>query len=172
MTAVHSGYVGYQDDGSMYIEGMDDEGTHIVELGSNLFFVVDGEIMKNGLHELDGEYYYATASTGALVVNATVWVSLPNDLLPDGKGYYAFDAEGKLIKSGFAVCSDGSAYYYDDLVRAKGLTQIGEDYYFFNVSSGRMYQNTTLWVGGNNPYGLPSGYYEFGADGKMCYTAE
>ena len=64
------------------------------------------------------------------------------------------------------VIGGGSTYYYKDLVRVKGFTKIGEDYYFFNAGSGKMFVNTSLWVGAND-YGIPQGYYKFGADGKM-----
>ena len=49
---------------------------------------------------------------------------------------------------------------------ALGFTKIGEDYYFFNAGSGKMYVGTTLWVGSND-YGVKSGMYRFDADGKM-----
>ncbi|MBR5515054.1 MAG: hypothetical protein IKU52_02485, partial [Clostridia bacterium] len=80
-------------------------------------------------------------------------------------GYYAVDAEAKLVKTGFGY-GNGYYYYYNNLVKAKGFTKVGEDYYFFNASSGAMYTNIKMWVGGNNAYGVPSGYYYFGADGK------
>ena len=63
--------------------------------------------------------------------------------------------------------SNGYRYYYNDLVRAKGLAKIGDDYYFFNTGSGAMSVDAKIWVGGNNAYGLKSGYYNFGSDGKM-----
>ena len=54
-----------------------------------------------------------------------------------GNGWYGFGANGKLIKTGF-VTGSGKTYYYADGVRAKGLTKIGEDCYFFTAGSGGM----------------------------------
>ncbi len=83
-----------------------------------------------------------------------------------GSGYFAFDANGKMVQTGF-VTGGGDTYYYDNLVRMKGFTKIGEDYYFFNAGSGKMSCNVTLWVSGSNPYGIKGASYYFGADGKM-----
>jgi len=160
---VSTGYHTFQEDGSMYVPVV--MGTFVVEEGGKLYFVIDGVRQTNGLNELDGEYYYANAN-GILAASTSLWLTDFNDLIAPGNGYFAFDAEGKMIKTGF-ITGGGGTYYYDNLVRAKGLTKIGEDYYFFNAGSGKMYCNATLWVGGNNGYGLSSGYYQFGEDGKM-----
>ena len=136
----------------------------IVEKNGNLYFTIDGVNQTNGLNELDGEYYYAN-SNGVLAVNKVVYISNFNGLMAPGAGYFSFDAEGKLVKTGLVVSGDGT-YYYNDLVRAKGFTKVGEDYYFFNAGSGKMMRNVTLWVG-DNDYGIAGGYYTFQADGKM-----
>ena len=75
------------------------------------------------------------------------------------------DTEGKLIKTGF-VTGGGDTYYYENNVLALGFTKIGTDYYFFNAGSGKMYKDTTLWVGSNS-YGVTGGMYHFDTDGKM-----
>ena len=41
---------------------------------------------------------------------------------------------------------------------ALGFTKIGEDYYFFNAGSGKLYKDTTLWVGSNS-YGVEPGMH-------------
>ena len=81
---------------------------------------------------------------------------------------YSFDADGKMLITGF-VEAEGETYYYLDGNMVKGFTKIGEDYYFFNAGSGKMYKNATLWVGSNS-YGVPGGFYNFGVDGKMETT--
>jgi glucan-binding YG repeat protein len=148
----------------MYVP--DPNGQKKVELiGGKLYFTIDGMRQTNGLNELDGEYYYANAN-GTLVTDSTIWISSFNDLMAPGNGYFAFDAEGKMVQTGF-VTGGGDTYYYDNLVRAKGFTKVGDDYYFFNAGSGKMSINAALWVSGNNPYGIASGTYQFGSDGKM-----
>ena len=149
----------------MYIP--DANGTRkVVEENGNLYFTIDGVKQKNGLNELDGEYYYAQ-SNGVLVRNATIWVSQKNGLIPAKGDWHAFDADGKLVQTGFVNGGDGYTYYYKDNVLALGFTKVGEDYYFFNAGSGKMYTSTTLWVG-DNAYGIPGGYYDFQADGTMA----
>ena len=160
---IAAGYYKFLEDGRMYIPDPNGEKL-VVEIDGNLYFTIDGVNQTNGLNELDGEYYYAKPS-GVLARSETLWVSQTNDLI-DRTGYYAFGSDGKLIKTGF-VSGGGATFYYVDMVPAKGFTKIGEDYYFFNVASGRMYANTTLWVGGSNPYGIKPGYYKFLEDGRM-----
>ena len=159
-----SGYYDFMADGRMYVPNPDGE-RRIVEENGKLYFTIDGMKQKNGLNELDGEYYYASAS-GVLARNETVWVSQRNGLIRESNGYFGFDNEGKMIKTGFVTSGD-STFYYENIVRAKGLKKIGENYYFFNAGSGKMYVNKALWISSNNPYGLPSGYYDFMADGRM-----
>ncbi len=160
------GYYTFLADGSMYVPDPNGE-KKIETIDGKLCLTIDGVKQTNGLNELDGEYYYANAN-GALAVDTVVYISKFNDLIAPGNGYFAFDSEGKLVKTGFVTGTNGYTYYYNDLVRAKGLTKIGEDYYFFNAGSGAMQCGVTLWVSGSNPYGLTAGYYAFGADGKMA----
>ena len=162
---IKSGYYYFQADGTMYVP--DPNGPRaIVEKDGKLYFTIDGVNQTNGLNELEGEYYYANPN-GTLAVNTVVYMSKFNDLIAPGSGYFYFDAEGKLVKTGFVKVDNGYSYYYKDLVRAKGFTKLGEDYYFFNNGSGAMQCDKTLWVGGDNAYGIKSGYYYFGSDGKM-----
>jgi len=161
---IKSGFYYFQADGTMYVP--DPNGPKaIVEENGKLYFTVDGVKQTNGLNELDGEYYYAHAN-GTLTTNATIWISNFNDLIAPGSGYFAFSADGKLIKTGF-VTGGGATYYYEDLVRVKGFYKIGEHYYSFNTGSAKMFQDATTWVPGSNPYGIKSGNYYFGIDGKM-----
>ena len=149
--------------GRMYIPNPNGEKL-VVEIDGKLYFTIDGVNQTNGLNELDGEYYYAKPS-GVLARSETLWVSQTNNLVAT-TGYYAFDENGRMVKTGF-VTGGGATFYYRDAVLVKGFTKIGEDYYFFNAASGRMFANTRLWITANNPYGIAAGYYNFGADGKM-----
>ena len=160
-----AGYYYFQADGSMYVPDPNGE-KKVEEIGGKLCFTIDGMKQTNGLNELDGEYYFANTN-GTLAVDTVVYMSKFNDLIAPGNGFFYFDAQGKLVKTGFVHATNGYTYYYEDLVRAKGLTKIEDSYYFFNAGSGAMQCGVTLWVAGGNPYGLPVGYYAFGADGKM-----
>ena len=128
------------------------------------FYYIDGVKVGEGLIMVDGSYYYARTSTAEIVRNRSYWVTKTNGL-PVKEGTYKFDADGRMIINGF-VEYNGFTYYYDNGTLAKGFTKIGNDYYFFNAASGKMYKDIELWVGGNE-YGIEAGLHYFGSDGKM-----
>ena len=139
----------------------------IVEVDGKLYFTIDGARMKNGLYELDGEYYYVNYD-GTLAVKCSAYVSVSESIESlDKDGWYGFDADGKLIMTGFVTGGDDYTYYYNNGKRAKGFTKIGDDFYLFNGNSGKMYKNANMWVAGNNDYGFVGGMYYFDANGKM-----
>ena len=148
--------------GKMIVPDLENGVRKIVEVNGNLYFTIDGARMYNGLYELDGEYYFARYD-GTLVTNGSAYVETTE---LSGNGWYHFGTDGKFVKTGF-VTGGGKTFYYADGIRAKGLTKIGEDYYFFNAGSGKMYKDATMWVAGNNDYGFVGGMYYFGTDGKM-----
>ena len=152
-------------EGKMFVPDTVNGKRAIVAENGKLYFTIDGVKMVNGLYELDGAYYFARYD-GTLVTNGSAYVETTE---LSGNGWYGFGADGKLIKTGF-VTGDGKTYYYADGVRAKGLTKIGEDYYFFNAGSGMMYKDANMWVPANS-YGVEPGMHYFGAEGKMAQTA-
>ena len=101
-----------------------------------------------------------------LAVGTNVYLSDFNGLIAPGAGYFGFDAEGKLIKTGFVKASNGYTYYYDNLVRVKGLYKIDGEYYLFNAGNGSMSVNAKMWVDSNS-YGVKPGFYNFDSEGKM-----
>ena len=152
-------------EGKMFVPNVETGVKKIVAENGKLYFTIDGVKMANGLYELDGAYYFAWYD-GTLVTNGSAYVETTE---LSGNGWYGFGADGKLIMTGF-VTGNGKTYYYADGVRAKGLTKIGEDYYFFNAGSGMMYKDANMWVPANS-YGVEPGMHYFGADGKMAQTA-
>ena len=152
-------------DGKMFIPDTVNGKKAVINENGKLYFTIDGVKMTNGLNTLDGEYYYANTN-GQLAVNQTIWVSQKNDLISEMGNWYAFDKDGKLIKTGFVNGSDGYTYYYNDTVLALGFTKIGDDYYIFNTYSGKMYKDAKMWVG-NNDYGIVGGSYYFDSEGRM-----
>ncbi len=158
---IEGGMHHFNADGKMFVPNLETGVKEIVNENGELYFTIDGVKMTGGLYELDGEYYYAQ-NNGALAVNKSAYVDTK---LLSGNGWYGFGADAKLIKTGF-VEGDGKTFYYADGVRAKGLTKIGEDYYFFNAGSGMMYKDATMWVPAND-YGVEPGMHYFDATGKM-----
>ena len=148
-------------EGKMFVPNVETGVKKIVAENGKLYFTIDGVKMVNGLYELDGAYYFARYD-GTLVTNGSAYVETTE---LSGNGWYGFGADGKLIMTGF-VTGNGKTYYYADGVRAKGLTKIGEDYYFFNAGSGMMYKDATMWVPANS-YGVEPGMHYFDAEGRM-----
>ena len=148
-------------EGKMFVPNVETGVKKIVAENGKLYFTIDGVKMVNGLYELDGAYYFARYD-GTLVTNGSAYVETTE---LSGNGWYGFGADGKLIMTGF-VTGNGKTYYYADGVRAKGLTKIGEDYYFFNAGSGMMYKDANMWVPVND-YGVEPGMHYFDAEGRM-----
>lgn len=129
---------------------------------------------KKGVFKIGSDFYYA-GSDYKVVKNATVLVSASskNGLLSDcGDSYYAFDANGKLVPTGF-VTGGGNTYYYDNTVRAKGLKKIDSSYYYFN-NDGTMVKGEYVTISGGIPGVDPAAdnRYFFGAvDGKLVYES-
>ncbi|MDY5334295.1 MAG: InlB B-repeat-containing protein [Vescimonas sp.] len=154
-------------EGKMVVPNLETGVRKIVTEDGNLYFTIDGARMKNGLYELDGEYYYVNYD-GTLAVKCSAYVSVSESIESlDKDGWYGFDAGGKLIMTGFVEGGDDYTYYYNNGKRAKGFTKIGDDFYLFNGNSGKMYKNANMWVAGNNDYGIAGGMYYFDANGKM-----
>ena len=132
------------------------------------YYYVDGVKVGEGLICVDGAFYYARTSTGEIVRNCDYWISKTNGYKIEARTYH-FDPDGKMVIDGF-VDINGGTYYFVKGECAKGLTKIGEDYYFFNAGSGMMYKDANMWVPAND-YGVEPGMHYFGADGKMAQTA-
>ena len=162
---INGGMYYFGADGKMVIPDTVNGEKKIVAEGGKLYFTIDGARMYSGLYELDGAYYYASAN-GQLVVNDVAYIDARLLKDEDGEGWYGFGEDGKLIKDGF-VDGGGNTYFYKDGKRAKGFTKIGEDYYFFNKGSGKLYKDATLWVGVND-LNIQVGMHYFGTDGKMA----
>ena len=128
------------------------------------YYYVDGVKVGEGLICVGGAFYYARTSTGEIVRNCDYWIAKTNGYPIEARTYH-FDADGKMVIDGF-VDINGGTYYFVKGECAKGLTKIGEDYYFFNAGSGMMYKDATMWVPANS-YGVEPGMHYFDAEGRM-----
>ena len=128
------------------------------------YYYVDGVKVGEGLICVDGAFYYARTSTGEIVRNCDYWISKTNGYKIEARTYH-FDPDGKMVIDGF-VDINGGTYYFVKGECAKGLTKIGEDYYFFNAGSGMMYKDANMWVPVND-YGVEPGMHYFDAEGRM-----
>ena len=135
---------------------------------------VNGRIYKNGqqvhayrLVEVDGSYYYI-AEYHKYVTDKKVYLTQDvlagTDFMP---GYYEFGADGKMvIKNG----ADADGYFYLNGVKQKAyqLVEFEGGYYYIAeyhkyVTDKKVYLAQDILAGTD----FVSGYYEFGADGKM-----
>ena len=132
------------------------------------YYYVDGVKVGEGLICVDGTFYYARTSNGEIVRDRDYWIAKTNGYPIEARTYH-FDADGKMVIDGF-VDINGGTYYFVKGECAKGLTKIGEDYYFFNATSGMMYKDANMWVPAND-YGVEPGMHYFDAEGKMAQTA-
>ncbi|MFR8258296.1 MAG: hypothetical protein ACLVAC_05385, partial [Oscillospiraceae bacterium] len=98
------------------------------------YYYVDGVKVGEGLICVDGTFYYARTSNGEIVRDRDYWIAKTNGYPIEARTYH-FDADGKMVIDGF-VDINGGTYYFVKGECAKGLTKIGEDYYFFNAASG------------------------------------
>lgn len=137
----------------------------------NYYYCIDGIIIANGLIEIDGSYYYARTSTGALVTNQSYWITKTNGLLEEG--IYTFDETGRIVfpeegeKKDGIIEENGSLYYYvDGVLTGAGLIQIDGDYYYVKTSTGEVVHGRSYWITATNDL-LPSEEYAFADDGKM-----
>ncbi|MBE6573334.1 MAG: hypothetical protein E7652_02955 [Ruminococcaceae bacterium] len=125
----------------------------------------NGDITYGVVDTEGGKIFCATM--GKVIKNGSCYVSTSLDSMGGlATGYYECDSNGYIIKDGF-INANGDTYYHTDYEKAKGLTKIGDDFYFFNKANGKMYSNTDIWVGSGNDYGLTAGYYHIQEDGKL-----
>ena len=169
---------GIQNVGSQEISGnrkwyeFDENGVCLGEV--NGIHYVDGTYyyIENGLGAekylicVDGDYYYSVYG-GKLITNKTVTTAGTNCDLP--KGTYTFGPDGKMIGSsaeGEIVELDGVLYYYENGKGVeKGLICYNGDYYY-TAYKGKVAVNVVVKTVQTN-CDLPNDRYEFGADGKM-----
>ena len=63
--------------------------------GGKIYYYVDGVVCKDGLIQVDGNYYYARTSNGEIVAGRDYWITYTNGLLKEGS--YTFDETGKIV---------------------------------------------------------------------------
>lgn len=144
----------------------DSEGKMILKNGP-----IDGFFYKNGVKQLayqlvefEGNYYYISDGH-KLAMNTRLYLNKALEGTGLKAGYYEFDAEGKMI----LLNGPYNGYFYKDGVKllAYQLVEFEGNYYYISDGN-RLAMNTRLYLNKVlEGTGLPSGYYEFGADGKM-----
>ncbi|MBO5128719.1 MAG: phosphodiester glycosidase family protein, partial [Oscillospiraceae bacterium] len=149
--------------------------TGFMEIGENLYYLVDG-VSHLGLLEVDGDYYYFKSSDCTAVRNASYYVYTLNQYTDFPQEYYDFGADGKMlnppvdepdapVKNGIVREADGVMYYYVNGEKTyAGLIEI--DGYYYYVNSQFIVVTGQYTVFKNNDL-LPVGVYTFDEEGRM-----
>ena len=168
-----SGYYSFGADGKLILPftGVKADGT------GTLYYYIEGSVCSgvynSELVEIDGSVYLVKWS-GKVAANETrVVIAAKTNGLVDA-GVYNFGADGKLIPPVTEVKDNGNGilYYYRDgkIVSAEydsELVEINGAIYLVKWS-GKVAVNETLYIANSKANGLmKSGYYSFGADGKL-----
>ena len=159
------------------------EETRLISEAGATYYIVNGATQLTGLTKVGNDYYYFSTTNGKMATNVTRLVAgncidaSAEDRF-NGDGTYTFGADGKMVieeieepekKNGII----GGYYYVDDVIQKTGLTKVGNDYYYFSTTNGKMAANVTRLVAGNcidasaKDRFNGDGTYTFGADGKM-----
>lgn len=108
-----------------------------VKNGSATMYKTENGTYLKGLQQINGAYYYFDAS-GVMQVNG--WVTTY-----DGKQYYA-SSDGRVLFSQWI----GQVYYVkDNGEKAKGLTRIGSQLYYFSTTDGQLLKGKLKDASGN-----------------------
>lgn len=122
---------------------------------------------------IGGEEYYFAEKTGYALTGYHAITDNRND--PRAKvRWYHFDEDGKLLEriklTGVLDTGDG-LYYMEEGCRAfAGMVKVGDDYYCVADKTGIVltgYQYVGSYIMANSYNPMATGYYEFGADGKL-----
>jgi len=146
--------------------------TGILEMDGKLYFIETGKKTEMGLFVWNGDYYYAQYD-GSLIVNQRyyAWKLHESSELP--VGHYDFGPDGRMMgntteQASGIVEKDGVLYYYENgQPKEKGLF-LYEGNYYNSQYDGKLIVNQKYYVWKlDSTSELPTGHYEFGADGKM-----
>ena len=149
----------------------------ISEVDGDLYYHIDGVIIRHGLVKVGGSFYYCRSTSGKLVRDTRYWVTRTNGLTwadgtPIEAGYYFFDEDAKLYVKDGIVAENGSLYYYENSVLTPaGLIELDGAYYYVRTSNCEVIHGRSYWITVTNDL-LPIGLYEFGEDGRMLNPPE
>ncbi len=131
----------------------------------------EGYIARNaGLIKVGNDYYYIYYS-GAFAKNTTINISVDKTNGYFDAGWYAFDAEGKMIHPAFTGIKtvDEVDYYYlnGKVDKDAGLVKFEDNYYYVRWD-GRIDKSCTIDISVDKMNGyFDAGWYTFDDEGKM-----
>ena len=125
--------------------------------------------VTDGLHLIDGYYYYFDLWTGIARRNMTAYVDAEHSNgLPLPEGTYRFDADGKIIMTTGVFNENGTLYYYYNGKRTANAGLVEYEGNIYGVGSGAVcYVSTSAWIGADNGLAAGSGTYRFDENGHL-----
>lgn len=140
--------------------------------GKKLFYLKDNGEKAKGLTNVEGKLYYFSPKNGKKITGK----------IKDEKGNLYITNKKGVVYCGRFFKQKKIKYYANlDGTLARGLKKIGNDYYFFKLTSGKMITNKKKKVGNDTYYFTSTGvaaretwilvkgkYYYFQADGRMA----
>ncbi len=161
----------FADDGRL-IRKIDDT-TFIID-GGYTYYLINGVFQKTGLTKVGDKYYYFSTTNGKMAVNVTRYVAY--DCIHESAskfvaGTYTFTADGSMqVEEAKNGIIDGY-YYIDGVMQKTGLTKVGDKYYYFSTTNGKMAKDITRYVAYDciheSASSFAAGTYTFTADGSM-----
>ncbi|MBQ2880917.1 MAG: hypothetical protein IJE40_01485, partial [Clostridia bacterium] len=166
------GYYNFAADGKMIIESLKNG------VVGDYLYINDVKQTRYKLVEYDGNLYFINDGD-KVAKNTRLYLSetfVKGKILPDGRemlpGYYNFAADGKLIVESLKNGIVGDYLYINDVKQTRyKLVEYDGNYYFINDGD-KIAKNTRLYLSdrfvANTP--IPSGYYNFDANGKLIIS--
>lgn len=147
-----------------YISGTDGKLiSGIYEIDGVKCLFSNGQIAKEGLYQIDGEYYVCNWH-GEIRTNGTYYVSYSYCDLPANRNY-TFGTDGKMYNGVEDI--DGTLYLYINGTTATyGLYKIDGEYYY-SYWGGKLVTNCTCYVPADGVYADISMTYRFDEYGRL-----
>jgi len=137
------------------------------DVDGKTYYMVNGQIAKIGVFELDGELYYAPSDGGVIATGKTYVIAADtNGLVKAGFNY--FGADGTLCNNEFYT-EDGKTYFMENGQPAKkGVFEFDGSIYFASKSNG-VIQTGEVYVTADDANGLVDpGKCFFEEDGRLA----
>lgn len=169
-TGLPAGYYEFDAEGKMILPEEDPEEEIKNGIYGDFLYINGEKQLAYQLVEFEGSYYYVSdghkiAKNTRLYLNKAVEGKTFSDGTPMKKGYYEFDAEGKMLLKNGPI--DG--YFYKNGVKQQAYQLVEFEGNYYYISDGhKLAMNTRLYLNKVlEGTGLSAGYYEFDAEGKM-----
>ena len=146
------------DEGGRMLQG-------IVNKSGVLYYYVNGKPTEMGLFKIGDDYYYSQYD-GKLITDQKYYAWRLHSSCDLPVNHYEFDAEGKMLQG--IVDKDGTKYFYENGRPVEKGLFFYEGNYYYSQYDGKLICGQKYYAWKHDiTSALPSGHYEFDAEGKM-----